>query len=156
MVPPTSDRVPRAPPYSGHTLEPYLPFAYRTFTFSGRPSQTFRLNRYLTPTHPQLCLRCTYYLPYATPVGYHTYEIWAPPLSLAATRRISSISLPRVTEMVHFTRFALYASNSRRIGFPIRTSTGQRSLAAHRRFSQPATSFFASRCLGIHRAPFIP
>ena len=35
-------------------------------------------------------------------------------------------------------------------GFPIRISADQRMLASPRSFSQRATSFFASRCQGIH------
>ena len=38
-----------------------------------------------------------------------------------------------------------------RVGFPIRTSADQRSLASPRGFSQRATSFFASWRQGIHR-----
>jgi hypothetical protein len=41
-----------------------------------------------------------------------------------------------------------------RVGFPIRTSTDQRLLAAPHGFSQRATSFIASWCQGIHRMPF--
>jgi hypothetical protein len=40
-------------------------------------------------------------------------------------------------------------------GCPIRRSPGQSLLAANRSFSQLSTSFFASHCLGIHRAPFV-
>ena len=39
-------------------------------------------------------------------------------------------------------------------GFPIRKSADQRVLAPPRSFSQRATSFFASRCQGIHQMPF--
>ena len=41
------------------------------------------------------------------------------------------------------------------VGFPIRTSADQRSLASPRGFSQRATSFIASWRQGIHRTPFI-
>ena len=40
-------------------------------------------------------------------------------------------------------------------GFPIRRSTDHGLLAAPRSFSQLSTSFVASHCLGIHRAPFV-
>ncbi len=40
------------------------------------------------------------------------------------------------------------------MGFPIRTSADQRSLASPRGFSQRATSFIASWRQGIHRMPF--
>ena len=39
-------------------------------------------------------------------------------------------------------------------GCPIRTSPDQNLLAVPRGFSQPATSFIASWCQGIHRIPF--
>ena len=39
-------------------------------------------------------------------------------------------------------------------GCPIRTSSDQSLLAAPRGLSQPATSFIASWCQGIHRIPF--
>jgi hypothetical protein len=40
-------------------------------------------------------------------------------------------------------------------GCPIRISTDLGSLAPPRGFSQLATSFFATSCLGIHRMPFL-
>jgi hypothetical protein len=40
-------------------------------------------------------------------------------------------------------------------GCPIRISADLRLLATPRSFSQLSTSFFASRCLGIHRAPLV-
>ena len=39
------------------------------------------------------------------------------------------------------------------MGFPIRRSPDQRVLSPPRRLSQSATSFIASRCLGIHQVP---
>jgi hypothetical protein len=42
-----------------------------------------------------------------------------------------------------------------RVGFPIRTSADQRSLASPRGLSQRATSFIAFWRQGIHRTPFI-
>jgi hypothetical protein len=42
VVPPASNRVSRAPFYSGYPLT-ILGFDYRTFTFFGMPSQTFHL-----------------------------------------------------------------------------------------------------------------
>ncbi len=40
------------------------------------------------------------------------------------------------------------------MGFPIRKSPGQRVLTSNRGLSQPATSFIASDCQGIHQMPF--
>ena len=42
-----------------------------------------------------------------------------------------------------------------RVGSPIRISTGHCLLAAHRSFSQLATSFLGSWCLGIHPMLFV-
>ena len=42
----------------------------------------------------------------------------------------------------------------KRVGCPIRISPDQSLLAAPRGFSQPITSFIASRCQGIHQMPF--
>src|SRR5213595_286456 len=89
--------------------------------------------------------------------------VWAHPRSLAATDGITGLfSLPRGTEMVHFPRFALPSYVFRRqymssahVGSSIRKSTDQRMLAPHRRLSQLATSFIASKCQGIHRVPLV-
>ena len=43
---------------------------------------------------------------------------------------------------------------SQKVGFPIRKSTDQRVLTSTRSLSQPATSFIASDCQGIHQMPF--
>ncbi|SVD32092.1 uncharacterized protein METZ01_LOCUS384946 [marine metagenome] len=41
------------------------------------------------------------------------------------------------------------------VGFPIRTSSGQRLFAAHRSLSQLTTSFIDSWRQGIHRTPLV-
>jgi hypothetical protein len=66
------------------------------------------------------------------------------------------MSFPPGTEMFQFPGFASYTLCIQgriplRVGFPIRTSADQRSLASPRGFSQRATSFFASWRQGIHR-----
>ena len=43
---------------------------------------------------------------------------------------------------------------SLKVGFPIRKSPDQRVLTPSRSLSQPATSFIASDCQGIHQMPF--
>ena len=43
---------------------------------------------------------------------------------------------------------------SQKVGFPIRKSADQRVLTSPRGLSQPATSFIASDCQGIHQMPF--
>jgi hypothetical protein len=70
-------------------------------------------------------------------------------------------SLPRGTEMVHFPRLALsvlyiqaavtLAGRVSPFG-PLRINA---RLPAPRSFSQVATSFIASKCLGIHRLPLV-
>ena len=74
-----------------------------------------------------------------------------------------SLSFPLVTEMFHFTRFALPAllysgrndSELSLPGYPIRTCTGHCVFAAHRAFSQLITSFIACWHQGIHHVPFV-
>ncbi len=69
------------------------------------------------------------------------------------------MSFPPGTEMFQFPGFASRPYEFRPgypkgVGFPIRTSADQRSLASPRGFSQRATSFIASWRQGIHRMPF--
>ena len=69
------------------------------------------------------------------------------------------MSFPPGTEMFQFPGFAsrpyvFRPGYPKGVGFPIRTSADQRSLASPRGFSQRATSFIASWCQGIHRMPF--
>ena len=69
------------------------------------------------------------------------------------------MSVPPGTEMFQFPGFAstAYVFSCRyliEVGCPIRTPRDQRLLAAPPRFSQRATSFFASWRQGIHQMPF--
>ena len=70
------------------------------------------------------------------------------------------MSFPRATEMFQFARFASRPYGFRpgypiaRVGCPIRRPPDQSLLATPRSFSQPATSFFASRRQGIRQTPF--
>jgi hypothetical protein len=69
------------------------------------------------------------------------------------------MSFPPGTEMFQFPGFAsrpyvFRPGYPKGVGFPIRTSADQRSLASPRGFSQRATSFIASWRQGIHRTPF--
>ena len=69
------------------------------------------------------------------------------------------MSFPPGTEMFQFPGFAsrtyeFSTGYPKGVGFPIRTSADQRSLASPRGFSQRATSFIASWRQGIHRTPF--
>ena len=44
---------------------------------------------------------------------------------------------------------------SLKVGFPIRKSADQSVLTTPRGLSQPATSFIASDCQGIHQTPLV-
>ena len=83
---------------------------------------------------------------------------WPDPRSLATTNGVSSISFPTGTEMFQSPAFASmpYVFRHRYpkgVGFPIRTSRDQSSLAAPPGLSQPNTSFIASMRQGIHQTP---
>ena len=141
-------------------------FAYGTLTPSGCPFQGHSAIRQVSYS-----LKVSQYLPRlssypssATAVTFSTLLVWAPPRSLAATRRI--FSTPLGTEMFQFPRcppsHLLYRSIFQcpvpvvpTDGFPhsdIQVSS--RVLTTPPGFSQPATSFFGTRRLGIHPAPF--
>jgi hypothetical protein len=129
VVPPCSDRVSRAPPYSRI-----------------RRSLRIRGCHPLWPAFPDRSaslLRTTGLLRFRS--------------SLLAESRL--MSFPPGTEIFQFPGFAsphygFMRRYPKGVGCPIRTSTDQRLLAAPRGFSQRATSFIASWCQGIHRMPF--
>ena len=82
MVDPDSDRVPRAPPYSGYCYR-LISFGYVAFTLSDAPSQ-------------KLLLPFSFYKLMSQ--SYNpTYVVWAFPRSLAATQGISFDFFSRVT-----------------------------------------------------------
>ena len=92
MVPAASDKVPRASPYSGFTLE-CTSFRLRdfhplSFTFPDNSTIMYLFPRIECPSTPDLSL------------------VWALPLSLATTYGIDSfLSSPPVTKMFQFTGF---------------------------------------------------
>ena len=94
------------------------------------------------------------------PAWASTPAVWASPLSLATTRGITfvlfsygylDVSVPHVRSTYH--RRQCHVFNM--AGCPIRISADLRSFAPTRGFSQLITSFFASKSLGIPRAPFV-
>ena len=135
MVPPCSDRISRVPPYSSELL-----------------NTGFHLRDY----HPVSC-----WFPTTLVIAILRYIHWAVPLSLAATHRISvdffssrywDVSVPWVSPPHPYVFRMGYTINS--VGSPIQTLSDQCLLPTPRHFSQAATSFFASDCLGIHRMLF--
>ena len=144
MVPPDSDRVPPAPPYSGFGL------GGTSVSRTGLSPAAARLSRRvplptLGPCRP----------PY-NPARASTPAVWALPLSLAATRGVtvvflSSAYLDVSVQRVGHLKQGCHASSV--TGFPIRASADHRPFAPPRGFSQPAAPFFASGSQGIPRAP---
>ena len=135
MVPPYSNRISRVPPYSSELF-----------------NTGFRLRDY----HPVSC-----WFPTTWAIAILKYIHWAVPLSLAATHRISvdffssrylDVSVPWVSPPHPYVFRMGYTINS--VGSPIQTLSDQCLLPTPRHFSQAATSFFASDCLGIHRMLF--
>ena len=129
MVPPSSDRIARVPPYS-------------------RIHGALRV-RDCHPLWPAFPDRSAY-LPQTTGLLRFRSPLLAESLLM---------SFPPGTEMFQFPGFASppYVFRWRYpkgVGCPIRIPTDQRLLAAPRGFSQRATSFIASWCQGIHRMPF--
>ena len=130
MVPPSSDRISRVPPYS-------------------RIHEALRV-RGCHPLRPAFPDRSAY-LPQTTGL----LRVRSPLLAESLL-----MSFPPGTEMFQFPGFASppYVFRWRYpkgVGCPIRIPTDQRLLAAPRGFSQRATSFIASWCQGIHRMPFL-
>ena len=144
MVPPGSDRVSPAPPYSGYS---YVTIRFRIRGFHAlRPS---------FPERSSIKSQSTS-LSY-NPAGAVTPAVWALPLSLTTTRGISfdffscgylDVSVPRVRSCTCRCR----ASSP--TGSPIRKSPDLRLFAPSRGLSQLVTSFVASESQGIPRTLF--
>ena len=133
MVPPYSDKVSRASPYSIHSL---CPFVYRTITYYGCSSQSIPLK------HNEL---------------NGLFRIRSPLLTESQL-----ISFPKGTEMFHFPSFALhdyvfiirYLPYDRWVS-PFRNLRITGYLPPPRSLSQAITSFIASDCQGIHHMHLI-
>ena len=124
MVPPRSDRVSRAPPYS------------RT-----------RNNLTRTGLSPALAA-----LPSA--FRFVVAGHWPGPRSLATTNGVSVDVLSSGYLDISVHRVCFPCGMTLRSGFPIRKSTDQSLFAAPRGLSQRITSFIASYRQGIHQMPF--
>jgi hypothetical protein len=140
-------------------------FAYRTVTFFGRAFQNVRLTGWFvtlrprrdgtmsTPTTPDAqrsrAITC---------VRFRLFPFRSPLLGESHL-----LSFPGGTEMVHFPPFAsrllFYLETDSQglpwLGCPIRRSSGQSLLAAHRGLSQLTASFIALVRQGIHRMPLV-
>src|ERR1700761_3601592 len=128
MVPPCSDRVSRAPPYS-RTLS--------GITHTG-----------LSPTMAD----------FSKSFWLSKQGHWPGPRSLATTSGVSvdvlsSGYLDVSVRQVRLLCLCIQQRITLRWGFPIRKSTDQSLLSAPRSLSQSATSFIASQCQGIHEMP---
>ena len=126
MVSPYSDKISRVPSYSRiKTL----------FTHTGLSPSMVYLSRYF---------------------WFLSFNYWPGPRSLAATSRVSVdiLSSGYWDVSVHQVCFLHLCIQCKillkEVGCPIRKSTDQRVLAPPRGLSQPATSFIASQCQGIH------
>ena len=153
MVSVDSDRVSRAPPYSGTGFES------RSFSFT-------RLSRSMAPLPRGLQLTTglvTLLLPALQPpldrdplglgccdFARHYFRNRGFFLFLQVLRWFTSLSL-LVPDYVFIGPYAGFTS----VGFPFRTSPSQSLLAARRGLSQLATSFIAIFCQGIHHAPLV-
>ena len=128
MVYPSSDRIPRAPPYSIlHILLPITGLSPSSVNF------------------PKLFF-------------YRYMSFLAGPISLATTLGVSvdflSLSYLDVSvRSVRFITLSFQIMMTSRSGFPIRISQDYRLFITPLSFSQCITSFFASDCQGIHQMP---
>ena len=130
MVPPCSDKVSRASPYS-------RPFVL--FTDTGLSPTMVNLSRLFSFLHKRR---------------------WPGPRSLVTTNGVSvdvlsSGYLDISVLLVRFFNLYIQLKMTHKVpGFPIRKSTDRRVLAPPRGLSQLATSFIAFWNQGIHRMPF--
>ena len=142
MVPADSDRIPRAPPYSGGSP-----------VGSSLPVRAFHPLRGAFPRASRSLTR-SFDCSYNPAVSLNT-TVYALPLSIASTQGIDCFFLLLPVLRCFSSRGSLRLCRwmvFNHPGCPIRTSTDQSLLAAPRGFSQLATSFFASRSPGIPRS----
>ena len=161
MVLTDSHGISRAPCYLGYSSRQERHFDYGVRTLYDRPFKTVRLYLLVTPAARQSSLKSpttpnTQLLPDITRTRFSLFRFRSP---LLTESRL--LSLPVGTEMFHFPTFplpALYiqAGVTRSpkgpggvspFGNPRITAR----LSAPRGLSQITTSFFGSRCQGIHR-----
>ena len=128
MVPPSSDRISRVPPY---LICRICSFAYGTITHYGWLSHAILLLQVWSA--PPRSLAATWGISIDVfSSGY--WDVSLLPVCLYAYAQIPNLGW---------------------VGFPIQKSPGHRILPPHRRLSQAITSFIASDCQGIHHVHFI-
>ena len=145
MVDPDSDRVSRAPPYSGFRRR-LIRFGYAALTHCGAPSQKLLLQiSFLKTPHAVLQPHKMWFglLPVRSPLLGESLLISVPEL----LRWFTSLSVAPV----HY--IFMHSGNSKLLDYSIRTSGGQKICAPHPGFSQLITSFFALRLPGIRHKP---
>ena len=130
MVPPSSDRISRVPPYLSSTQFHKRLFSYGTITHYGQRFQAVLISQLLKKTR--------------------LFRFRSPLLSESRL-----MSFPRVTEMFQFTRFAshAYVFSMRypcRWVSPFGNLRIKANLPAPRSLSQAITSFVACNRQGIH------
>ena len=130
MVPPSSDRISRVPPYLSCTQFHRRLFSYGAITHYGRTFHSVLISQLLKSTR--------------------LFRFRSPLLSESRL-----MSFPRATEMFQFTRFAS-CSYVFTAGLPFgkvspfRNLRIKANLPAPRSLSQAITSFVAYHCQGIH------
>ena len=142
MVDPDSDRVSRAPPYSGYCYES-VRFGYVAFTLSDAPSQKLLLQTDLLPTQcrsPTTPLMWFGLFPLRSPLLRESLLISVPEL----LRWFTSLSMTSVSYFIQIFRWCITPDYS------IRKSRGKWICAPDPGLSQLITSFFVLR---LHRHP---
>ena len=161
MVCPASDGIPRAPPYSRTTAEPVIRRLRDSHPLrSPLPAAFGCITGFLLGDWSAVQPRWP-----STPMTQRqqpsvTPSVWAPPGSLTATSGI--LSFPRGTEMFQFPRFpppCLYIQHGVIRYHPDGVAPfGYPRIIAYPRLPEAfrglVTSFFGSRCQGIHRVLF--
>ena len=145
MVDPDSDRVSRAPPYSGYCRR-LIRFGYAAFTLFDAPSQKLLLQiSFLKTPYAVLQPHNMWFglLPVRSPLLGESLLISVPEL----LRWFTSLSVAPV----HY--IFMHSGNSKLLDYSIRTSGGHRICAPNPGFSQLITSFFALRLPGIRHKP---
>ena len=140
MVPPDSDKVSPASPYSGSCSVMHA-FRLRDFHPLRYPFP------WISTKHASSCSQS--YNPHGHAHGFGLFRVRSPLLTESLLVFFSSayldVSVQRVRD------YCLHVFNM--VGCPIRTSTDRRSFAPPRRFSQLTTSFVASGSQGIPHTP---